>query len=283
MDKKLIIDGVEFELLVEQRTGTLIYRARDRYLRLGEKSVIAKDVETHKKMEGLGFPVAAIIGSGTLGTQDYFIERSVGERRFRDLFEGDMQKHGAISHEHFSQFVDITERYLMAQAKAIVAPDPTSFTDGIHLDILREELPQYAHSLKDKVGRILHKLSAFPFVLTHGDFNPANMYPLGIIDLEDSFSAPFGFDAVSAVSTIECFPDSPEYEFYARYRFTPEQKRAYLEMCDKVSTAAGYPAVSLYYDDFAFCRAVWSLVRMHKWPKLQAWRYNNFIKTYLFQ
>ena len=279
---KLRIDGVDYELLKAQRGGQRVYRGADRYLRIGAHERIAKDIATHRAMSGMGFPVAAILSSGTLGGEDYFVEQSLGESRFRDLFENDTKQNGEISARHFEQFLHITKLYLEAQLNALVPPSAASFASGVHLDILRQELPHYAISLKDKFERITQKLSGFPYVLTHGDFNPANMYPLGIIDLEDSFSAPFGFDAVSAISTVEWFPDPGDYEFVASYRFTDAQKRSYLAMCDSVSRGVGYPPVSIYYGDFAFCRAIWSLVRMQAWPKLQAWRYEKFIRTYLY-
>ncbi|MCE9541697.1 aminoglycoside phosphotransferase family protein [Candidatus Kaiserbacteria bacterium] len=278
----LTVEGTDFTLVTKQRSGQRVYRGKDSYLRIGDAAAVSRELTTHQKMEALGFPVASILSVGSFGTESYFIEQSLGEKRFRDLFESDFSTLGSVSDAHFSDFLCVSERYLTAQSKALVTPDPENFAKGIHLDILREELPQYITSLRDKFERVLQKISGFPYVLTHGDFNPSNMYPLGVIDFEDSFSAPFGFDAICALSTVEWFPDPGDFEYVAKYRFTPSQKLEYLAMCDAVCARAGFPAVSQYYGDFAFCRAVWSTVRMQAWPKLQTWRYERFIKTFLF-
>jgi hypothetical protein len=282
MPQTILIEGETFEHVTEQRGGARVYRSGEKYLRIGSPEVIDADIATHRRMVRSGYPVAPLISNGTYEGEAYFVEQSLGDKTFRVLFEEAIREHGAISEELFAEFMRITERYLKAQIKTTVPNDPSDFARGIHLDILREELPQYTISLKDKFERILQKVSGFPFVLSHGDYNPANIYPLGVIDLEDSFSAPLGFDVVSGLSTNEWFPDSPEFEFYAHYRFTDLQKETYLAMCDSISRSAGYPPISAYYADFAFCRAMWSTVRMQEFPKLQAWRYDKFIKTYLY-
>jgi len=282
MEQQMLIDGKRYDLVKEQRSGLAVYTDGDTYLRLGEPERIERNIATHRAMEAAGFPVAPLLKSGSYKEYAYFSEVSLGPKTFRILFEEDIVKQGAVSAERFDAFTDVVERYLLAQSRAVIVPDPVGFANGIHLEIIREELPQYRFSLPDKFDRILQKLVTFPYVLSHGDFNPANLFPAGVIDLEDSFPAPFGFDAVSAISTNEWFPTSSEYEFYSHYRFSDAQKTHYLAMCDRVSQAAGYPCISAHYDDFAFCRAVWSAVRMHAWPRLQAWRYEKFVKTFLF-
>ncbi len=276
------IDGKTYDLVKEQRGGLSVYRADDSYARVGAPDKIARTVATHRTMADHGFPIPRVLATGKLNDKDYFVEQSLGEKTFRTLFEEDITATGRISEERFTEFLRICKHFLENQAKATVTADPDNFALGIHLDIIRTELPQYAISLGQKFERICERLANFPYVISHGDFNASNILPLGVIDLEDSFTAPLGFDAVSPISTIEWFPDGTEYEFFARYRFSDSERSAYFAMCDSVSLAAGFPAISPFYDDLAFCRGVWSCVRMHEWPKLQKWRYDKFIQTYLF-
>lgn len=282
VEKTISQGGRTFELLREQRSGIALYKSIDAYMRVGPQERIAREVETHRAMEAARFPVAKILAAGSFPSADYFVEEALGDKTFRILFEEDIAQEGSISSSNFKAFLHVVERYLTAQARATLPSDSVAFAKGVHLEIITEELAQYSISLPDKFNRVSQKLDDFPYVLSHGDFNPSNMFPKGVIDFEDSFSAPFGFDAVSAVSTVEWFPDTDEFEYYAHYRFTDAQKEAYLAMCDAISQSAGHPRISSYYDDFAFCRAIWSTVRMHQWPKLQAWRYDKFIKTYLY-
>ena len=155
------------------------------------------------------------------------------------------------------------------------------FARGVHLDWLSAELPQYEKVIAKRFQEITKRLSVFPFVISHGDLNANNLYPEGVIDLEDSFRGPFGYDLMSALVHIGYFPDSAEYEYFARYRFTPDQANRYRAMADTLSQKAGFPPLSRFDADFDFCRGAWSLVRMHKWPKLQEFRYNLFIKKFL--
>ena len=282
VEQKISLDGRDFTLVREQRSGLSLYKSNDAYLRIGDPLRIAHEIETHRKMEEAGYPVPHLISSGTLEEYAFLIESALGDKTFRVLFEESIHAHGVIVDDLFARFLEITRLYLSAQAKTRVEPDRDAFAHGVHLEMIVKELPQYQYSLPDKFDRILRKLAAYPYVLSHGDFNAANMFPNGVIDLEDSFPAPFGFDAISAISTLDWFPDSPEYEYYARYRFSASQRVAYFAMCDEVAREAGYPPPSLHADDFGFCRAIWSCVRMDQWPKLQAWRYDKFIKTYLY-
>lgn len=282
VDHTITIGERDFTLVREQRSGLSLYRSPDAYLRIGAPERLAREIETHQKMEAAHFPVPQLLATGTHGEYAYLIERALGDKTFRVLFEESIQSNSAISHELFEQFLAIVRRYLVAQASARVDADRDRFARGVHLDLIVQELPEYAYSLPDKFNRVLKKLAAYPFVLSHGDFNAANIFPNGVIDLEDSFPAPFGFDAISALSTLDWFPDSAEYEYFARYRFSAEQRAAYLAMCDAVAAEAGYPPPSLHADDFGFCRAIWSCVRMQAWPKLRGWRYDKFIRTYLY-
>jgi hypothetical protein len=98
------------------------------------------------------------------------------------------------------------------------------------------------------------------------------MYENGIIDLEDSFYGPLGYDVISALRTIEWSPEMKSFEFYAHYRFSEEQKKAYLK---------AFRAIAPHAEDLAFCRAVWLSSGMQAWPRIQQWRFEKLISTYL--
>jgi len=283
MEEKLNINGNSFELVKAQREGiSAVYKGEQTYLRIGDKTKIVRDIENHRKMEGAGFPVAHIIEEGEYEGMRYFIETSLGEQTLGSLFAQDIKTQGYITDEHFSTFVSIATTLAKAQMYTkTVSADFDAFARAIHLDILQEELPQHKDTLRDIFTEVSNRLSVFPFVLTHGDFNPHNIYPDGVIDFEDSFEGPFGYDVVGALVHIDYFPDSQEYEYFAKYRFNQNQRESYLKAIDAVSQDAGLPKFSEHISDFEFCRAVWSLVRMQKWPKLQQFRYDLFTERFL--
>ena len=283
MEPRIQINDTLFDLIVVQRGGaTAVYKSGNEILRIGDRAKITKDLALHKKMEALGFPVARLLGEGESGGFGYFIESSLGERHLGNQFAEDVRESGVIRDASFQSLLEIAARFGRAQLKSIVpAHNFEEFAHGIHLDILCEELPDYAAAIQSRFRRCIERFAPFPFVITHGDFNPNNLYPEGVIDLEDSFYGPFGFDLVTALVHINYSPDSPEYEYVARYRFTPAQSREYLEVIDSIATGAHLPRLSEFKDDFEFCRAAWSLVRMHKWPKLRQFRYDLFMQKFL--
>jgi aminoglycoside/choline kinase family phosphotransferase len=286
MPESIVLQGVTYSFVTRQRGSQRhtadIYRSEHTFLRIGDPELVMRNLRKHQEMEAAGFPVPRIVATGELDGRAYFIEDSLGNETFRQIFDADVAKLGSVSEEHFEQFIDVVRKHLTAQVHAKTKHLEEDFRAGLRIDALREELPQYAISLDMRFKRVLARLADRPFVLSHGDLGPANMTPLGIIDLEDTFAAPFGFDAVSALVTIDWFPESNDYEYFARYRFSNEQRARYLTACDEVAKQYNVPPISTYFEDFELCRAAWLAVGMDAWPKIQKWRYDKFIKTYLF-
>lgn len=286
--ESLMVENQVFTLVKIQRDKiTAIYKGTDVFLRIGDEKRILKDLQTHREMYALGFPIAKIVSEGFLDTNKYFIETSLGDENFSSIFSQEINDFGEISNKSFTDFLTIAKKLGQSQLKtASEQKDFIRFSKDIHLDILIEELPQYAENIKTRFDQATSHLSELPFVLTHGDFNPFNTHRKGIIDLENSSSAPFGYDIISGIDTVEYFPFSKDtqpgaFEFVSVYKFSQQQKNTYLGIFDSLSTQCNVPKISNYEDDLLFTRAIWLLVRMHKWPKLQKFRYEKFINQYL--
>jgi hypothetical protein len=232
-------------------------------------------------MVACGFPVARIVAQGEYEDFVYVIEESLGEKHFGDLFAEEVMQYGKISDRSFEGFLRITKAFAQAQLQTRAAPSPHTFAQGIHLNALLEELPQDAARIQDRFAQAMERLLAFPGVLTHGDFNPHNLYPVGVIDLADSFYGPAGYDLVTNIVHIEYYPTSHDYEFFQGYSFTAEQQRRYFNTVDALYASHGLPKPSAYRADFAFCRAVWLAVRMGTWPKIQQFRYELLRRKFL--
>lgn len=281
METTIRIDGREYTLLGQQRSGAAIYRGKDSYVRIGPARVIAPDLALHRAMEAEHYPVAHILAEGMLGADQYFVEESLGTHSFRTLFQEDCEQTGVISDANFLTFTRVMKRLLDAEMRALESEwDTTDFAAGIRLPVLMSELPRHADALYARFEAALPRIKKIPGTLTHGDCNPANMYAGGIIDLEDSFRGPLGYDCVSAISTIDWTPRTKQYEFHAQYSFTDEQKKQYLQTLSKKAGKVRLDLTALY-EDFAFCRAVWLCTGMGAWPRLQQWRYEKLVDTYL--
>ena len=277
------VNGRTFSFVTRQREDTTaIYKSDNSYIRIGDAESIQRDLALHRKMETAGFPVAKVIAEGTHNGEAYFIETSLGDRHLGEVFAKEIEQNESISDESFNEFLEVVSRFAKAQlTTATETKDFDAFSQGILLESLCEEMPECADRLRTRFEEVKSRAASFPFVLTHGDFSPNNLYPAGVIDLEDSFYGPYGYDVIGAISHIDSFPDSPEYEFFAKYRFTSEQKQKYLENLDAISAEAGLPSPTQFKDDFEFCRAVWLAAKIPHTPNLQSFRFNFIAKNFL--
>lgn len=281
--KDIELGGDIFEFVKSQRGGdSAVYKGPNSYLRIGSAGKIHSDLALHRRMESAGFPVAKLMTEGELDGAVYFIESSVGDKTLSQTFAEETEITGAISEESFKQFLNVADQFAHAQLRnQTLERDFEEFGRGIHLDILCLELPQYAEKIQAKFKEIQERAAALPFVISHGDFNPHNLYAKGAIDLEDSYYAPFGHDLIGGIVSVDYFPESQEFEFFAKYSFSENQKEKYLALLDGICDEQDLPRLSNFKSDFEFTRAVWLLVRMHRWPKIQKFRYDKFIEKFL--
>jgi len=276
--------GVDtYELVdVQRRDRAAIYKGNQRFLRIGEEAAISADIVRHREMERQGFPVARLLEEGVEGNRRYFIEESLGDTYFSELFVEGSAQTKVVDEKVFRDFLDVVQRFGDAQLKT--AQESEGFPElasGIHLEWLCEEFPEDAEKLQKVFEKVKSRLSEYPSVISHGDFNPHNLYPKGVIDLEDSFRGPLGYDLVSALVHIDYFPDTPADGYFARYRFSEAQRKEYLDRIDALAENAGLPKFSDHASDFEFCRAVWLLVRLQKHPNLQKFRYDLLKQRFL--
>ena len=281
--EKIEVGGQTFSFVTRQRGDiSAIYKSKETYIRIGETVKIHRDLALHRTMEAAGFPVAPILAEGQHNNEAYFIEGSLGDEHLGAIFAEDVEKEGLISDENFDHLLNVVGKFARAQLSTVSETrDFDAFSRGIWLKELCDELPEYAERLRARFEKVRGGAGSLPFVLNHGDFNPNNLYPAGVIDLEDSFYGPYGYDLISAISHIDSFPDSSEYEFFAKYRFTPEQKQRYLHNLDTISEEAGFPTPTHSKEDLEFCRAVWLAAGIPHTPKLQKYRYDFVIENFL--
>src|SRR3989344_5501865 len=280
MPKTLVIEGKEYTLVGLQRGGLAVYRGSNGYLRLGNDKAVARDVASHREMEQAGYPVARIIAEGEIVEGNYYIETSQGDISFRNLFSAEIQSAGEISDATFKRFLEIVEQYLSRQVSTGRKKDE-DFRARVKLDVLCAEMPQQAEELTAQFEQAVEALSAMPYVLSHGDFNAAHLYERGVIDLEDTLSAPFGYDAETALCTVDWIPPEGNYEYTRSYTFTRAQKEEYMALVDTVTLRNGIPPVSYSYQSLEFLRAIWMVSDLQKWPRARAYMHKQFMNKYL--
>ncbi|MDB5259855.1 MAG: hypothetical protein JWN37_86 [Candidatus Nomurabacteria bacterium] len=282
--KELSLKGEKYVHVDTQRGGdSAIYISGLKYLRIGDQEKVQKNLVIHKKLESFGFPVPKLIEEGKIDGMEFYIEESLGEKHFGLIFRDEVTLNGVISDDTFDNYIKVCVRFTEAQLKTCTNNKKWyAFTKAIHLDLLCEELPEYKEKILEAYTQVQRKLERIPFVICHGDFGPFNIYPNGVIDFEDSFSGPLGYDIGGMIEHLNWFPESSEYEFYRLYNFTPEQKSLLTGRIDEVYQMNNLPKLSDNLSEFNLLRGMWFAVRMGSYPKLQEFRHNlikNIIDT----
>lgn len=268
---KIIFKDRSFVLVKERRNKTRVYRADDEtcYLRIGPAQEIQQELGFHKRLLERAYPVPELleVSEGDLG-EEYYLESSVGTEKFGLIFGRECTANGSIDSASFSQFLKIVERFLKAQRNDVCDNQnwETVFI-GTHFDFLLEEMPDEQTTIMQVWKKIMNDLREVPFVLCHGDFNAFNVLPGGVIDFETPFDGPLGYDLVSAVTSNSWFPRKGDYEMFAAYFSTDQQIQKMWELA---------PETVKNFDALFMLRSTWAVVRMQKFPKLQAWRYTLF-------
>jgi len=286
MQKEITLEGERFELVPRQRAEAdsfmLVYRGEDNFLRTGPREIIERTIAQQENLLRLNFPVAQIIRKGEMLDQPFFIEESLGKKHFRALFTDDFDRSQIVTDSRFEEFVSISKKFVNAQLETIQeTKDSQTFKAAVHLDVLKQELFDFSDRIEERYTKASERIQNLPFVLSHGDLNPSNMFPKGIIDLEDTTVAPLGFDIVSAIETNDWFPTEGTFESISAYRFSAEQKKYFYDTFETLLTERNLPSIRDMKHDLEFFRAVWLTARMHRWPKIQRWRYDRFISIFL--
>ncbi len=274
----LTIEGNEYVFVKTRNHAPIsIYKGQECYLRIGPKELIQQEINYHKSLAAFGFPIPKILSEGKYFELYYFTESSFGDAHLGQIFRLNCID-SIVSDTDFSKLLSVVKIFAEAQIKtAGIQPFIfTNFTELIKVDTLLKELPLLNQKTRDAVTRVEDRIKDLPSVLTHADFNPYNIFERGVIDWERGSYAPMGYDLVTNISQTFFFPLGGDYEFTAACRYSEEQIARYWEEMNRCCTPVGIPKISDYINDFIFCRSVWSVVSMEKWPKIQNWRYNQY-------
>lgn len=224
-------------------------------MRVGPRDILEPELTLHKKLLYYGFPIAKIIEEGELEKDFYYIEASLGNNVYGNIFAEDWKKNRQISDENFKNFLEISKKFAVAQLKtAELSLDDESFYLGIHVNLIIEELPD----LKDKIIHGFEKVKSrtknMPLVLTHGDLNPFNILEKGVIDFGSSFHAPAGYDIISCIYQNYNFPKSGDYEsnLMRLYDFSSKQTGIFFREMKQIYSRTGTPNPLDFADDFVF-------------------------------
>lgn len=279
--KKIIVGGVVFRHVKTRESSVNIFRSNDGdiFLRTGPEKIIHSELTSHKNLFAHGFPVPQIISEGEYSGRAYYTEKSLGDASLGDFFTADWNRNQEISNKNFDFLLSLSDKFARAQLQTMQEQkDTEGLYIGTYADILQNELPQLRAAILKAFDKARKQIDSLPFVITHGDFNPQNLFEQGIIDFGSTFDAPVGYDLVNNIYNTYNFPKQIGYEAKRKYEFSEKQIKEYFEKMDDIFESVGLPKLSKFKEDFIFLKNIWSTARMGRFPKLQKWRYKRFSK-----
>ncbi len=269
-------EGEIFEHVKDRRHGTSIYISADgsKYLRIGQHIEVRNELDLHKQLLDKGFPIASILAEGSLDTLSYWVEESLGKTTFGERFDKEMIAAGRIGDESFDQFLRIIERFHAAQESTIEhrRVDTETLATNIGLHQLVADLPLEKEKILKIWEKMVHELENVPVCFTHGDFLPNNVLEKGVIDLEDHFFGPIGYDILNPITTPYWFPKEPTQGFQRWSWFSESQLKRYLEVVDTYEFQGNTWSTRDFFDPLFLLKAIWWTSGNGKSSHLQLWR-----------
>lgn len=282
-DQKIIrVGNITFEhVKTRLLQPVMIFRNKKKnlFFRIGPKALVEQELQLHRNLLASGFPVPAIKSEGMRGNKFYYIETSLGDTHIGDLFIDNCQTKKYVTDNNFNDLMDISTRVAQAQLNKLEnIIDNESLYLGLHIDQILIELPRLSKLVLQGFEKFKKNTSGLPRVITHGDFNPYNIFKTGIIDFGSMHQAPAGYDLVTNIYHTYNFPKTGDCELLRTYTYSKKQIGRYFNKIDKVYRQRGLPPASNFKNDFIFARSIWSTAQNHQYPKLQKWRYKRFKK-----
>jgi len=259
--ENITIEGKEFAYVKDRLISGKVFANQDRseYLRTANPAEIVGEVNLTKDLYRRGFPVPEVVATGTLENDTaYYIEKSIGDRVFGDIFMEETNAQGHVSEESFDAFTEVIKKYCTAQfdSKNFVPHDKESLAGITSLaNVMRNNppSPEMQQMFTEAYEKAVERISALPWGYIQSDLNAFNILHDGIIDFELTGFGPVGYDVLTNVHFGRMWPKER-----VAYHFSEEQVAKYIAAIDAVAQENGLLAVSSYANDFLVLKAIWA-------------------------
>ncbi|MBI3589396.1 MAG: aminoglycoside phosphotransferase family protein [Candidatus Liptonbacteria bacterium] len=261
VEQGVTIGKSRFIYIKDRLAGGKVFVNEDKstYLRTGGPSEIAGEVNLTRELYKRGFPVPKLLETGTLPNGDvYYIEQSMGEDVFGDIFREETKTSGHVSDKSFDKFAGVIRKYYEAQFNLsnFVPHDRNALARMTILEtVMRNHPPsdKMREMFTMAYERASQKLLSLPWGYIQSDLNAFNVLKDGVIDFEMAGFGPVGYDILMSVYFGRMWPADR-----VAYVFTDEQITRYIAEVDKAAQDKNLPALSLYTDDFLILKTIWA-------------------------
>jgi hypothetical protein len=266
---RLTVAGRDFERVCVRRTGVGVYRGDGCYLRIGPG--LGAELDVHRGLLGLGYPVAEILAEGTHDRLPYVVEESLGEATLGELFLAEQAAGEGVSNRSFALFSDVMARHAQAQVQARTPGwSVLAFADLIGVGSAGALLPDIGEVVRGAFDDAVVWLQRLPGAMLHGDLHPDNVCVGGVIDLEGAGRGVVGYDVLTAVFVPAMCAVAREGDAEPGTGFSSSQLRGYLQRMEAITATAGCSVGPDDLDALLLCRAISLCAHRHRDPDI--WR-----------
>jgi|GEM_PF-823382 len=261
LPKSILVEGKTFTYIKNRLIGGQGFVSQDgtEYLRTANAAEIAEEVNLTKDLFERGFPVPEVVSTGMLenGTA-YYIEKSIGERVFGDIFMDETKAEGCVRDATFDAFLAVMKKYCKAQfdQKNFVPQDMEALAGIVAFEnVMRNNppSPEESSAFFEAYERVSKRVAALPWGYVQADLNAFNVLHGGVIDFELAGFGPVGYDAITGVHFGRMWPKER-----VAYVFSDDQVAMYIAEIDKVAQENGLPSMSEFENDFLVLKVIWS-------------------------
>lgn len=274
-NQKLTINGNTYDFVKKRAYKEVwIYGNAQGYLRIGKTEDLEKEIELQSYLQQHKYPVPHVIDQGIFEGNTYFIEENTGSETIAQSF---IKQAGSQTEEQRDQLYQLLTQYAEAQALTVKKENfAEKFLEGAYYNEVAEN--EVKGDLKKKMAdakaKLLHDLSSVPYVFSHGDFNPWNIFPKAVIDFEYHLWAPFGYDLITCVLHDYNFPAESNLEMKRSNEFPSAFRSKVINYVfdfsgKRLNTPIKNIAEAIYLPKLTFSSA-----HMDRMPKVQKWRFD---------
>jgi Phosphotransferase enzyme family len=267
--------------LVKRRTAAsgAVWRSGDglSYKRTGDEAV-REEADFQIDLTRRGYPVPQVTEQGLKDGTYYFVESSAGVS-LHDQALASADPSGHVDDGLVSSAVQISTLLLEAQFRNLLtasADDPQAWFEraGFVANVRAENPDLDTSRVREAVGRAVGRLQEVPMCRSHLDYGLPNAFLRAVIDWQHHGDAPLGYD-VYPVLDIAAFKGGGK-----GYRFTAEQRLAYLHGLDEASASLLGRPLSAYQGDFLLVKCFFFLALMRptesgRRDKYVKWQYRR--------
>lgn len=256
----------------------MVLKHGDTYARLGPKDAVLEEQVHTESLLRRGFPVPQILESAAHGDDEwYFVEESVGDETFHNMFKTEMDDKGKVTDATFNSYLSLMSRYLDAQVRD---ENHTTVTASEFIAALLDEsavLGNYcyfenpAEPYCDAIKKVTKRLTNADMGILQFDLNPYNILENGVIDFELVGYGPIGYDVLMSARWGGAWFPNYLSRYPRAYSLSNDQIAASDNLVRNKALSADLVDPTIFLEEFLLLKTAWGVMEFDvpqaDWPQ----------------